>query len=154
MRTRIISGFPGIGKSFYFETHKETTLDSDSSSFSWTLEEGKKVRNPDFPTNYIEHIKENIGKYEFIFVSTHIEIREALQENCIFFYLVYPARNRKNEFLQRYQDRGSSDSFIKLISDNWDKWLDECESWNIGCKQIHMKLNIEDEIDKIIQNES
>jgi len=58
MRTRIISAFPGTGKSFYHNTHKDTTLDSDSSNFSW-LADDKTLRNPEFPYNYIKHIKEN-----------------------------------------------------------------------------------------------
>ena len=90
MRTKIISAFPGTGKSVYHQKHKETTLDSDSSNFSWIIDEnGNKVRNTEFPKNYIEHIKENIGKYEFIFVSSHKDVREALLNECIFFYLVY-----------------------------------------------------------------
>ena len=32
MKTRIISAFPGSGKSYYHNQHKETTLDSDSSN--------------------------------------------------------------------------------------------------------------------------
>ena len=71
MQTRIIAAFPGTGKSYYHKENPETTLDSDSSRFSWVKDsEGNntKERNPDFPENYISHIKENIGKYEFIFV--------------------------------------------------------------------------------------
>ena len=50
MRTKIISGFPGIGKSYYHKLHPETTLDSDSSEFSWIINEfGDKIRNPEFP---------------------------------------------------------------------------------------------------------
>ena len=40
MRTRIISAFPGTGKSFYHSYNKETTLDSDSSLFSWIYVDG------------------------------------------------------------------------------------------------------------------
>ena len=89
MRTRIISAFPGTGKTYYHKMNPETTLDSDSSNFSWLeAPAGGLVRNPEFPNNYIQHIKENIGKYEIIFVSSHEEVRKALIENCIFFYLL------------------------------------------------------------------
>ena len=88
MRTRIIAAFPGTGKSYVHKKHPNTTLDSDSSHFSWMIKDGKKMRNPDFPYNYITHIRNNIGKYKFIFVSTHKEVREILLDNCIFFYLV------------------------------------------------------------------
>jgi hypothetical protein len=148
MKTKIISAFPGTGKTTYHLKHKDTTLDSDSSNFSWVIDNsGNKVRNPDFPKNYIDHIKENIGKYEFIFVSSHKEVRDALLDACIFFYMVYPDRSRKNEFIERYKKRGDSKEFIKLVSNNWDMWMREAWLLPEGCKFIDMGLdNLEDEL--------
>jgi len=116
MRTRIISAFPGTGKSFYYKNHAETTLDSDSSFFSWVETVQGKVRNPQWPENYIKYIKENIGKYEFIFVSTHKEVREALLDSCIFFYLIYPDE----------------------LDKSWDQWLKELSFYKYGCSNIRM----------------
>lgn len=42
MKTRIISAFPGTGKSHYAAANLNKVLDSDSSHFSWAMEEGKK----------------------------------------------------------------------------------------------------------------
>ncbi len=126
--TRIISAFPGTGKTMFYNANKEVTLDSDSSGFSWVrLCGGEKVRNPEFPVNYINHIKENIGKYEFILVSSHREVRDALKANCLYFYLVYPAQEDKEEYLKRYRDRGSPESFIRLLDENWDDWWRQCD---------------------------
>lgn len=151
MKTKIISAFPGTGKTMYHSKHKETTLDSDSSDFSWVIDgDGNKVRNPDFPKNYIEHIKENIGKYEFIFVSSHKEVREALLDECLFFYLVYPDDRRRDEFIERYRSRGNDEKFIQLVSDNWDNWMKEIWFLPDGCKHINMVLdNLEDEIEHL-----
>ena len=148
MRTKIISAFPGTGKSAYHQKHKETTLDSDSSNFSWIIDgNGIKVRNSEFPKNYIEHIKENIGKYEFIFVSSHKEVRDALLDECIFFYLVYPNSRRKDEFIERYKNRGNDEKFINLVSEKWDEWMREIYFLPDGCQYINMTLpNLEDEI--------
>ena len=92
----IISAFPACGKTYAFEKMKSikglNTLDSDSSQFSWmyiTDEEyefknrGKhdykerkiKVRNPEFPNNYIQHIKENMDNTHYLFVSSHKRLR-------------------------------------------------------------------------------
>ena len=60
MRTQIISAFPGTGKSYYHVLHRMRTLDSDSSNFSWVTYDSERVRHPDFPGNYIDHIKESI----------------------------------------------------------------------------------------------
>lgn len=129
MRTKIIAAFPGTGKSHYHKLHPDTTLDSDSSLFSWIIDDnGNKVRNPEFPNNYIRHILDNVGKYEYIFVSTHREVRDALLNSCIYFYIVYPDRILKKEYINRYIERGSDEKFIGLLNNNWDTWLLELET--------------------------
>ena len=128
MNTKIISAFPGTGKSVYFQKNPQKTLDSDSSNWSWAYEGTNRVRHPDFPSNYISHIKENMGKYDIILVSSHAEVREAMLDNNIFFYLVYPDPTRKEEFLERYRNRGNPEGFIQLVSDNWDDWMKEVEN--------------------------
>jgi len=149
MRTKIISGFPGIGKSYYHKLHPETTLDSDSSEFSWIINEfGDKIRNPEFPYNYIKHIKNNIGKYEYIFVSSHEEVRRALLDNCLFFYLVYPVYWQKMIYIERYKARGSSEDFIQKVSANWDNWIDPPYPHN-GFKFVYSEDNLEAALRKI-----
>lgn len=137
MITRIIAAFPGCGKSFYHRNNPDTSLDSDSSQFSWEIRrDGTKVRNHAFPENYIRHIKDNIGKYEFIFVSTHKEVLDALRENCLFFYLIYPNRfnpAEKTRFINHYKERGNDEAFIELISSNWDNWLSAFDHPTPGC---------------------
>ena len=136
MKTKIISAFPGTGKTYYHKNHPDTTLDSDSSQFSWLYDkdgnklyddDNKPIRNPWFPSNYIEHIKSNIGKYEYIFVSSHKEVREALVDNCLLFYLIYPDYNDKEIYIERYKQRGSPERFIDLVRNNWEEWIIELE---------------------------
>jgi hypothetical protein len=148
MRTKIISAFPGVGKTTFHKKNKETTLDSDSSKFSWIINENnEKIRNPNFPNNYINHIKENIGKYEFIFVSSHKEVRDLLLDNCIFFYLVYPNSRRKEEFIERYRNRGNDENFINTVNNKWDEWMREIRFLDKGLEKIDMVLpNLEDEL--------
>lgn len=136
-QTKIISAFPACGKTYAFEKlNKEgyTILDSDSSQFSWRYDYNpvesdrvERYRNPDFPQNYIQHIKENIGKVDYIFVSSHKEVRDDLIENGIYFTLVYPGRKMKAEWVGRCFLRGSGEKFCQLIADNWDKWIVEME---------------------------
>ena len=134
----IMSAFPGTGKSEYLRQGEGSgympqgfACDSDSSNFD----------KSEFPSNYIEHIKSKIDDgYARIFVSSHKEVREALLKNEIEFTLVYPDRELKEEYLRRYKERGSSESFINLISNNWDLWLTELEN-QTGCKHIVLKSN-------------
>lgn len=147
MRTKIISAFPGVGKTTYHKKYPDKCIDSDSSEFSWiTSTDDKKERNPDFPANYIKHIKENIGKIQYIFVSSHKVVREALADSCLYFYLVYPQNHQKDKFIKRYKDRGSSAEFIKLLEDNWDSWMKETWWLPEGCnlKKLDVSWNLED----------
>ncbi|WP_222928525.1 hypothetical protein [Sutcliffiella horikoshii] len=123
--TKIISGFPAIGKSYLTQNTELVVLDSDSSNFSW-IREGE--RHPDFPNNYIQHIQQNIGKADYILVSSHDIVRKALQENQIEYVLIYPSKNLKNEYLERYRNRGSDEKFISFIDSNWDAFIDDIEN--------------------------
>ena len=119
MNTKVISGFPGVGKSYLFNNTDLKVLDSDSSNFSWIKDsEGRntKERNPDFPQNYIDHIKKNIGKVDIILTSSHDVVRKALKESCIDYILVHPNIRAKEEYIERYTQRGNDESFIKMIN--------------------------------------
>jgi hypothetical protein len=132
--TIIISAFPGCGKSYMFNNYNGkpfTMLDSDSSQFSWIKDDNEnntKERNPDFPNNYIKHIKDNIRKVDVIFVSSHAIVRKALNENSINFFMVYPNKCMKDEWIGRFKQRGNDKGFIKLIADNWDNFISEIEN--------------------------
>lgn len=116
-RTVLLSAFPGTGKSHFFRETDKKVLDSDSSTFD------KK----DFPANYIKHIKENLGKVDVILISSHKEVRDALVEAGLHFNLVYPEIELKDDYISRYEERGSDEKFIDLISNNWDDWISEME---------------------------
>ena len=157
MRTRIILVFPGMGRSTFHKNNLDTTLDLDSSEWSWALTKNGAKRNPEFPQNYIKHIKSNIGKYEFIFVSSHAEVRKALLDNCIFFYWVCPLYNRKQEFIDRYIEKGNEDAFVKLLDDKWDDWIEEFYFYKpeIGYKAILSGFDyLSDELNFIIKIEN
>lgn len=148
--TKIISAFPGCGKTTFFNMMDEKydgdntiCIDSDSSKFSWVIDqEGNKVRNIDFPNNYISHINENLGKYKYIFISTHDVVRDALIENEINFHIVYPELSMKEEYLERYVKRGNDDNFIKLLTENWEKWIEVIVDINSEfCDKIELSIN-------------
>ena len=129
INTMVISAFPGCGKSHYFRNNSDKiVLDSDSSTFD----------KSDFPRNYIQHIKENIGKVYIIMVSSHKEVRDELVKNGIEFTLVYPESDIKEDYIQRYIDRGSPESFIKLLNNNWKNWISELEE-QTGCDKVKLK---------------
>lgn len=118
--TKVISGFPGIGKSHLFGITTLSVKDSDSSAFSWT-EEGK--RHPDFPANYIRHIQDHQGDVDIILVSSHKVVRNALEEANIPYTVVYPGIHLKDEYMERYRRRGNEESFLHFIDQHWENFL-------------------------------
>jgi hypothetical protein len=131
--TTVISAFPAVGKSWLFNELSNkgiSVLDSDSSKFSW-LSEG--VRNPDFPKNYISHIKENIGKVDYIFVSSHKEVRSEMNFNLISYILVYPHESLIKEYIERFTKRGNDEKFIEFICKNWFQFINDLK--NEDCRQ-------------------
>ena len=97
------------------------------------------VRNPDFPSNYINHIKESIGKYDCIFVSSHAVVREALDKEGIDFTIVYPQQSCKAEWVGRCFIRemnGESGCEADVMHNNWDQWIRECFETGINHKEI------------------
>ena len=126
--TILISAFPGTGKTYFFNNTSLDVLDSDSSTFD----------KNDFPANYIKHIKENMGKVDIILISSHEDVRYELEQSKLGYNLVYPDKELKDEYIQRYKERGNEDTFVKLLEDNWDEWQDDMELES-GCRHIVLK---------------
>ena len=146
--TVVISGFPGVGKSFATCGSDVRILDSDSSVFSWI---SPGVRDPKFPENYMEHIRSNNGSVDVIFVSSHEVVRDALRENRIPYVLVYPRRDLKAEYIQRYRMRGSDEKFIEFISAHWDEFLDSIEKETYPrLEQLGAGMYVSDILDSLL----
>jgi hypothetical protein len=134
MKTKVYSAFPGVGKTTYFNNTEKNVLDSDSSKFD------KKH----FPDNYIQHIERNIQdpNVDKILVSSHKDVRDALLKKEIPFVLVYPDRSLKDEYIQRYKDRGNNDAFVGLLDKNWDQWMDEMDEISLQEGQTLYKVKL------------
>lgn len=128
-RAQLISAFPGTGKTWFYLDNiyrsDQIILDSDSSKFS----------KEDFPANYIENIKGNMYMTSIILISSHKEVRDALVNEGLYFTLVYPDISLKEEYIKRYEDRGSDPMFIKLLDKNWNTWITELMSQE-GCEHV------------------
>ena len=120
-----------------YEENKVNFSDSDSSKFD------KK----NFPKNYIEHIKKIRNEKQLIFISSHIDVRNALVKEGIPFIYVIPTTDRKIEFLENYKNRGNTKKFIQNVDSNWDRWL-MISAYNTdypvyACKYGYLKDNLE-----------
>lgn len=145
--TKVYSVFPACGKTWLYE-HQEDydlrILDSDSSQYNWVQINGVKERNPEFPNNYIKHIKENIGKYDHIFVSSHATVREALDREGIEFTVVYPQQRCMEEWIGRCfirEKMGESGCGAEAMYYNWDQWFLECFETGFDHSEIVLGSN-------------
>ena len=77
------------------------------------------VDNPDFPNNFIQYIKENIGKVDVIFVDSDIRIRQCLNEAKIKFVTIYPLSNCLPEWIGRMYLQDYPDFIIRNKINRW-----------------------------------
>ena len=115
----VIAGFPGIGKTFLKESlgQHQTILDLDSAQFS---------KHPNWPNNYVACITSELSKYHVILVSSHEETRNAMRRRNVPFTLVYPKRSLKEEYMERYEKRGSPEGLCTFLDENWDSLVQSC----------------------------
>lgn len=133
--TKIVCGFPGVGKTYVCSKQKELGIfvaDSDSSLFSRKFVDNSttSIRNPDFPKNYIEYLVALINDHvlDYIFVSTHEDVRRALREANIIYTLVCPTKELKDDYIQRYIDSGSDENFVNHLRTKFDEFVESCEN--------------------------
>ncbi|QAU04452.1 hypothetical protein Va1_033 [Vibrio phage Va1] len=143
-RALIISAFPACGKSWVHRNNTNMTImDSDSSKFSWILDsEGNSTgeRDPNFPANYIQHIRENLESADIIMVSSHDEVRDALQEAGLKWFAVTPSPDLKHEWIGRCWLRDPNTPFLKALADNWDSWTNPSKIEQYSTCQFNMLL--------------
>lgn len=130
--TAVVAAFPATGKTYLASRNGHRFWDSDSSRFSWS-EPG--VRHPEWPENYLAHIREGIEHQIDTLVSTHAEVREVLHEAGIPFTLVYPSEDQRDDYIARLNGRGSPPRLVTLIAGHWDEWIASCRQQE-GCEHI------------------
>lgn len=108
----IICGFAGIGKS-YIAKHKEGVIDLESTPFK---------KNWDLYTDVAIHMAKN-GYTPML--SCHKELRDILKEKGADYVVVIPKKEHKQNYIQRYKERGNDENFINLFEQNFEKFIEE-----------------------------
>lgn len=121
-QVRVVCAFPGTGKS----TMEKNLVSKIPSLMDVDLD--SKFEDENFPDNYITQIQNLLCAGKSVLVSTHYKIRRQLWASKIPFFLVYPHRSCKQEYLQRYHTRGNDQTFIDKMDKVWSKWLQELEA--------------------------
>ena len=150
----VIAGFAGCGKTTFCEKNPGDAIDLVCMPFKYSnfyevagsLKEGEKIK-----ANERLMLRENWELYYYwmiryllwysperqIVIPTIRKIMEFLTADYIPYTVVYPERERKEEYEGRYRNRGDSESFLDVFIGRWDDMLDGLEQY--GKKQIALQ---------------
>ena len=120
---RILSGFPGVGKSSFVKLHPYI-VDLDSALFP---------KDETFVESYMKKIMEYLDnpKIKGVMVSTHPQLLQALYEGDLNVMLVVPDASLKEEYMVRYEGRGDWEAFLKQLDENWYNYLQDAANANL-----------------------
>lgn len=142
MDTKIISAFPGCGKTYLYENQVQLGLsvsDSDSSKYD-------KVVN--WEVAYVDDVLRKMKDYDFVFISQHSTVLSELDKRGVSFYCVVPNNSFsisdserqliKQQWFGRFLLRDNS--FIKSGFQNWlDVLLKNYDTWTNPDNFSHYK---------------
>lgn len=144
MKTRIIAGYPEIGKTYMTKVFSDV-VDLESSDYHWIYDnsvdffdyESKKGStnrklNPNWPGNYITAICEAYEKNEFsyILIAGKLEVVELLSNCHIPFTIVVPNKELKEEYKERYLKRNNTSQFISFVLSRWDNYMEQISHYS------------------------
>jgi|GEM_PF-7016656 len=150
---RIIAAFAGTGKTTYAAAHPDSVIDFVAMPFKYHLdlnndqgESGKA--NPDnqmrwdWPMNYVKAIVEELarddadgdsnGNGKTILIPSDARVLRGLKRLGVAYTLVYPRREDKEMYRQRFIERGNSQDFLDVFIGGWDGFMDVLEADTFG----------------------
>lgn len=139
INTVLCASFCGTGKTFICEKSRLKAVEVEY----WQYKGSKK--------EFLQDVKKYIGKVDIIFLGTDIESLHLLNKEGFEIILIYPQKNLRNEYLDRYIERDNPYDFIGSMMKYWDNRIDELSKLNY-CKHFVLESGqyISDVIDQFI----
>lgn len=120
---QIIWGFWGCGKSTVADGFK--IVDADSALFKYTgvhtdvlhtsFHDAQQIqRNLDYPENYIAFVQQ--CEADIVLVNCELPVLKRFDSVCLY----YPSLSRKDEFIDRYKQRGDNSSFVTFMNEEYE----------------------------------
>ena len=142
-----IYAFSATGKSTVAQKYSNV-IDMESTLYKYlgVFKEDKSLKstereiNKQWPENYFKKLMEVKDKYDYILISDNI-CNEFLKENNFEYWIVYPKKELKEEYMDRCKKRGNNDLFISWYSKLWDEWINKCQSDKLASKHIELQSN-------------
>jgi len=148
----IIAAYAGCGKSTFAKMNPKSAVDFHCMPYKYYLEEdndieGEKCKanpdneiRPEWPYNYVDAIEELMNVYKYILIPSDSRVLTLLEDEQIPYTLIYPHRDSKEEYRQRYVNRGNTEHFLSIFYERWDRFIDRLESDCYG-KHIVLQSN-------------
>jgi len=134
MKTIIIAGYPGIGKTTVSNKY-QNVLDIDSYYFynlydkNQSLEKPKRI-NPKWPQNYIKEIKNQIKNYDIILIGIRPDALDLLEKENIEFIICYPDKESLNFYKTRYESCGYQTDTIDRNLNSYEYIVNKMQEYN------------------------
>ncbi|MBP3635228.1 MAG: hypothetical protein J6J17_02050 [Bacilli bacterium] len=84
-----------------------------------------RIKNKDFPDNWLMKLKELMNTGNIILVPADLEIRNILVKSKIDFIFIIPDLNSEKILIERYKKRGNNKKFIERAINQLQKWHKE-----------------------------
>lgn len=145
MRGIIVHSFIGSGKTTLGKKY-ENVIDLESINDAYILTEeqinlGKeaikgieKTKNPNFEKIYLEKLLEAQKNYDFVLVP--YRVLQMCQKNNLKYWLVYPNKNCKTEYIERLRNRGNPEELVKIVESGFEEFIDNRENDTFAEKKI------------------
>ncbi len=119
MEKIIIASFAGTGKTFLANKYSNV-IDLEPANYKWCTDsiitekdKGKlKEIQKEWPQNYVNKIIEELNNYDIVLIGLNRDARNLLYEMGYEYYICFPAADRKEEYIQRYRNRGNGEEFL------------------------------------------
>lgn len=105
----IICGFPGTGKSTMARFTNWVDLESTPFEKDWL--------------RYAKVAKHMSDNGYVVMVSTHKELLAEFEQIEVPYTVIIPPITDKDTYIYRYDMRGNTYDFIRLLDANWERWI-------------------------------
>ena len=141
----IISAYAGCGKST-FAKRTWNSIDMVTVPYKYVVPENtitdegdERLKanyeyeiHPDWPRNYISAVIAAYHRYQYVIIPTIKPVLDELQRFRIPYMLFYPDRTLREEYSNRYRNRGNTEAFERIFIDGWDHFLGSLEADSYG----------------------
>lgn len=143
----IIAGFQGIEKTILGKKYSNV-IDFDAMLYMYDLTENQKkmsyeeikgidkIRNKNYPENYIKEILKIQKEYDIVLISPHKKLLEELNRRKIEYTVAFPMKECLEEYIERYKRRGNPKIYLIKRKNSFLKQIEylensKCEQWRL-----------------------